>query len=586
MARRDIGELLLQAKMVTPEILQQARGIHEKSGGDLGNVLLDMGVDRPAVFKAKAHMAGVRFVDVSTFQIDPSAVNVVPAALANRHKIMPLAKKEDQLVVAMVDPTDIMATDDLKMATGNLKVTHVLGDPDAIEAAITRHYGSLANPTEVVPATTGNGNGGGGGGGSHASDLARALGELPANASLDADVKGDLTEEVQAPIIRIAHTVIQQAVAEGASDIHIEPSIRNTRIRYRIDGVLHEIMTLPKHIHPPLTSRFKIMSEMNIAERRVPQDGRIAINYQGKDYDLRVSCLPTMLGEKIVMRILDKSGVMLGLEKLGFFPDSMAQIQQVISQPNGLILTTGPTGAGKTTTLYSVLNRVNSVEKNIMTIEDPVEYQLPGISQVQVQRKAGLTFATALRSFMRQDPDIIMVGEIRDLETAEMAIQASLTGHLVLSTLHTNDAPSSVTRLVDMGVEPFLISATLVCAMAQRLSRRICDKCKEQYEVEASELRAFGFVAEDPTEKVPLWRGRGCENCRNTGYRGRLGIYEIMLCNEEVHEMIVRRAPVPEIRAAGKANGMKTLQDDGLRKILAGMTTAEEIRRVVFTAGH
>jgi type IV pilus assembly protein PilB len=286
------------------------------------------------------------------------------------------------------------------------------------------------------------------------------------------------------------------------------------------------------------------------------------------------------------MRILDKNSVMIGLSKLGFFPDTMAQLESVITQPNGMILSTGPTGAGKTTTQYSILNRINSVEKNIMTIEDPVEYQLPGVSQVQVHRKAGLSFATALRSFMRQDPDIIMVGEIRDLETAEMAIQASLTGHLVLSTLHTNDAPSSVTRLVDMGVEPFLISATLICAMAQRLGRRICQNCKQPYEVEAGDLRLLGYKPEDDEEKITLWRGRGCEACRHTGFKGRVGIYEIMLTNEEVAELISRRAPLADIKEAAKANGMITLQDDGLRKVLDGLTTPDEVRRVVFTGGH
>jgi type IV pilus assembly protein PilB len=328
------------------------------------------------------------------------------------------------------------------------------------------------------------------------------------------------------------------------------------------------------------------MSEMNIAERRIPQDGRIGITTQGKNYDLRVSCLPTLLGEKIVMRILDTSSVMIGLSKLGFMPDTMAQLESVITQPNGMILSTGPTGAGKTTTQYSVLNRINSVEKNILTIEDPVEYQLGGVSQVAVHRKAGLTFSTALRSFMRQDPDIIMVGEIRDLETAEMAIQASLTGHLVLSTLHTNDAPSSVTRLVDMGVEPFLISATLIGAMAQRLGRKICANCREEYEVEAEDLRSFGFEAEDSRQKVILWRGRGCEACRQTGYKGRVGIFEMMLLNDEIRELVVRRAPLADVTEAARANGMLTLREDGLRKVLEGITTPEEVRRVVFTAGH
>jgi len=396
----------------------------------------------------------------------------------------------------------------------------------------------------------------------------------------------DDSELVQGPIIRISHSIIQEAVKAGASDIHLEPGTRFVRVRYRIDGVLHEMMQLPKHIHAPLSTRYKIMAEMNIAERRVPQDSRIGITFQNKDYDLRVSCLPTIHGEKIVMRILDKGNVMVGLNRLGFFPDTLAMLELLISQPNGLLLVTGPTGAGKSTTLYSVLNRVNSVERNIMTVEDPVEYQLPGVTQVMINRKAGLSFGTALRSFMRQDPDIIMVGEIRDLETAELAIQASLTGHLVLSTLHTNDAPSSVTRMVDMGVEPFLVSATLIGALAQRLGRRICEKCKEEYETPAEVLRPLGYQPKEANEMVTLWRGRGCEACRQGGYKGRIGIYEMMKTNEEISELIVRRAPVTELTRAAQANAMKTLQEDGLRKVLAGITTPEEIERVVFTAGH
>jgi type IV pilus assembly protein PilB len=490
------------------------------------------------------------------------------------------------LTVATANPGDVFAQDDVRLAS-DLQVKWVVALPDAIQEAVAKHYGGSAGGaiTSVSgnPAAAENGGGMSLGG----ADFMSAVNSVQVRGTeVSDDVTTDDNIHEAAPIIRIAHTVIQQAVRDGASDIHIEPGVNNVRVRYRIDGVLHQMMTLPKHIHPPLVSRYKIMSDMNIAERRVPQDGRIAISHGGKDFDLRVNCLPTLLGEKIVMRILDKNSVMIGLSKLGFWPDTMAQLETVITQPNGMILSTGPTGAGKTTTQYSILNRINSIEKNIMTIEDPVEYQLPGVSQVAVHRKAGLTFATALRAFMRQDPDIIMVGEIRDLETAEMAIQASLTGHLVLSTLHTNDAPSSVTRLVDMGVEPFLISATLICAMAQRLGRRICSNCKQPYEVEASDLRLLGFEPEDEDQKITLWRGKGCEACRQTGYKGRLGIYEIMLLNEEVAELIVRRAPLADIKEAAKANGMITLQMDGLRKVLDGMTTPDEIRRVVFTGGH
>jgi type IV pilus assembly protein PilB len=585
MARRDVGEVLLAKKTVSPEQLERAREQMRSSGGDLGKILVDMGAATAReVLEAKAMVAGMRFVDLANFNIDASAINVVPAHLCVRHQVVPIAKMENRLTVATAKGNDLMAVDDLRKASG-LNVQLVLADEEAVEEALSRHYGGSRNGSGGVPATSGDDPSMGFG-----SAFTEAIEKYgPGSATPMDEETAEATKLAdEAPIIRIAHGVIQQAVKERASDIHVEPDTKGVRIRFRVDGVLQEVMRLPKHIHPPLTSRYKIMADMNIAERRIPQDGRIGIRHEGKDYDLRVSCLPTLLGEKIVMRILDKSSVMIDIHKLGFFPDTLAQLESVISQPNGMILSTGPTGAGKTTTQYSVLNRINSVEKNIMTIEDPVEYQLPGISQVAVHRKAGLTFATALRAFMRQDPDIIMVGEIRDLETAEMAIQASLTGHLVLSTLHTNDAPSTVTRLVDMGVEPFLVSATLIAAMAQRLGRRICDGCTEEYEMPVEDLQAMlGFEPEDKAQKtVTLKRGRGCGKCNNRGMKGRIGIYEMMLLNEEIAELIVRRAPLADIREAARANGMKTLKEDGLRKVLAGITTPEEVRRVVFTGGH
>jgi len=390
--------------------------------------------------------------------------------------------------------------------------------------------------------------------------------------------------EDEAPIIRVVNVIIQQAIKDRASDIHIEPDRRGVRIRYRIDGVLHEVMQVPKYVHAPLISRVKIMGDMNIAERRIPQDGRIHIRHEGKDFDLRVSSLPTVFGEKIVMRILDQSSVLIGLNKLGMFAETQAHLESVIVQPNGMILSTGPTGSGKTTTQYAILNKINSVEKNIITIEDPVEYQLRGLNQVHVNRKAGLTFANAMRAFVRQDPDIIMVGEIRDLETAETAVQASLTGHLVLSTLHTNDAPSAVTRLVDMGVEPFLISASVIGVLAQRLGRRICQNCKEPYKPPAEALHRVGFNVEN-ADDVVFYRGRGCEQCKHTGYRGRNGMFEFMLLTEEIQDLIVKRAPLSEVRNAALASGMKTLKMDGFQKVLEGLTTVEEVMRVVFTAG-
>jgi type IV pilus assembly protein PilB len=588
LAKRDIGELMVQGRLITQEQLAQAREISQRSGEDLGEVLIQQGWVKPfQVLQAKGHLHGMRAVDLEQTKPDPSAINLIQAHTAQRHKAIPVAKIKDQggqdvLVCAITDPGNIMAQDDLRMASG-LKVQLVLASEDQVAEALTKHYAGAAEAPTAAPGQAMDA-----GNEYSLANVNSMINEYePTGGPIGEDgAASDESEVVQGPIIRIAHTIIQEAINAGASDIHVEPSARHVRVRYRIDGVLHEIMQMPKHIHPPLISRYKIMSEMNIAERRIPQDGRIGISFRSKDFDLRVSCIPSILGEKIVMRILDKASVMIGLHKLGFFPDTMAQIEKLITQPNGMFLATGPTGAGKSTTMYSVLNKINSVEKNINTVEDPVEYQLPGITQVAVARKAGLTFATSLRSLMRQDPDIIMVGEIRDLETAEMAIQASLTGHLVLSTLHTNDAPSSVTRLVDMGVEPFLVSATLIGALAQRLGRRICETCKESYEIEAETLIPLGFEPEAPGQKIPLNRGRGCDTCRHTGYKGRIGIYEMMTVNEEIAELVVRRAPVSEVKQAARANGMKTLQEDGLRKVLAGITTPDEIARVVFTGGH
>ena len=419
-------------------------------------------------------------------------------------------------------------------------------------------------------------------------DTFRARAQVARPGKEDEDLTEDEGEALaeQAPIIRLANALIQQAITDRASDIHVEPQQRGVRVRYRVDGVLAEAMTVPRNLLAALISRFKIMAEMNIAERRVPQDGRIQIRSGGKEFDLRVSSIPTPFGEKVVMRILDKSSVMIGLEKLGILEGNQVKIEELSAQPNGMLLVTGPTGSGKSTTLYSILNRLNTVGVNIITVEDPIEYQLPGIAQVQVNRKAGLTFATGLRAFLRQDPDVIMVGEMRDLETAEIAIEASLTGHLVLSTLHTNDAPSATLRLIDMGVEPYLISATVIGVLGQRLARRLCSKCKEPYDVRAIELRRFGMEVSDPDEMIQLYKPVGCEECRQTGYKGRTGIHELMVMNNEIAELVVRRAPLNDIKDAAKANGMKELREDGLAKVLAGVTDPSEIMRVVFTAGY
>ena len=592
MARKDLGEALVAKGIITAEQLSEARDVQRSAPGDIGKIIVDLGLaDDKAVTQARAETMGLPFVDLSTQRMDPGAVNSVPEHIAKRHKIIPIGRQGNKLLVAVVNPGDPVAMQDVKLASGAPQIAMALATEDDVMDAIDRMYkaggstgGSDIAPVDVsaIPVP------GAPKGAAMSSDLRQALANFGAREEIsDEDTESIAKVSEEAPVIRIAYTIIQQAIRDGASDIHVEPDRRGVRVRYRIDGVLHEVMPLPKYIDKPLISRFKIMSEMNIAERRIPQDGRIGIHLpkENKDYDLRVSCLPTVHGEKLVMRILDKSSVLLGLNKLGFTSELQAQVEELVSQPNGMFLSTGPTGSGKTTTQYSVLHKLNTIEKNIITIEDPVEYQLSGIAQVQVHKKAGLTFASALRSFLRQDPDIIMVGEMRDLETAEIAVEASLTGHLVLSTLHTNDAPSAVIRMVDMGVEPYLISATVIGVLAQRLARKVCQKCKVPYQVPASELRRFGFKPTDPEEMKVLYKGSGCEACRNTGYKGRVGIYELMRTNDEIRELMVHRAPLADIREAAKAFGMHELKEDGLEKVLQGMTTPEEVMRVVFTAG-
>lgn len=590
MARQSLGDYLVTKGYASPQEVEDAKKAQEATKGDLAKILVDMGLNPTHVYEAKAAELGQPFVDLTVYKPDQSALNVVPSHVATRHNVLPVKKDGNILYVAMADTNNLKAADDLRLVS-RCTVRGVLAVPDHITDAIARLYGGTG-AGEVASAQPGmNPNKGGGmdlGNDNMASTMKEAIASYGAskNDDIEAAEKEGTEGAEDAPIVRLANTIIQQAIKERASDIHIEPGTKNMRVRYRIDGVLHEAMPMPKYLQMPLTARYKILSEMNIAERRVPQDGRIPIRYESKDYDLRVSCLPNLFGEKIVMRILDKSSIMIGLNKLGFTPDMQAQLEELSNQPNGMLITTGPTGSGKTTTQYSLLNRLNTVGVNILTVEDPCEYQLSGITQVQVNKKAGLDFGKALRAFLRQDPDIIMVGEMRDLETAEIAIESALTGHLVLSTLHTNDAPSATIRLIDMGVEPFLIAATMIGIMAQRLGRKICSNCKETYEVPGHELKRFGFNPDDLDQMVTLARGRGCEICRHTGYKGRIGFYELMKMNGEMADMVVRRTPLTELKAAAKANGMRELREDGLIKVLAQQTTPEEVMRVVFTAGY
>jgi len=578
---------LVQKGDVKEDDVQEATKVGGETGQqDIVKVLVQLGkVGEREALQAQAQEMGVAFVDLDRQQIESSAINVLREQIAKNHNVIPVKKEGSNLWVAMSDVNNIPAQDAVRLASG-LRVIPVVALPAAIEDAIRKYYGGSATngattTTATTPAPAGNFNA------DIRSAIASAQIAKPAKEldELDGDKDAEQMAE-QAPIIKLANALIQQAIVDQASDIHVEPQERSVRVRYRIDGVLMEAMTVPRNLMAALISRLKIMADMNIAERRIPQDGRIEIRNANKDYDLRVSSIPTPFGEKMVMRILDKTSIMIGLEKLGFTDENQLKIEELTSQPNGMFLCTGPTGSGKTTTQYSVLNRLNTVGVNIITVEDPIEYQLNGIAQVQVNRKAGLTFATGLRAFLRQDPDIIMVGEMRDLETAEIAIEASLTGHLVLSTLHTNDAPSATLRMIDMGVEPYLISATVIGILAQRLARKLCVHCKEPYEIPAIDLRRFGMTdIADPDKMVTIYRPVGCENCRMTGYRGRTGIHELMIMNAEIAELVVRRAPLNDIKEAAKANGMRELREDGLHKVLSGMTDPQEVMRVVFTAG-
>lgn len=592
--RVPMTEYLMQKGYLKQEQLEEASKVQAQTGKDISIILRDLGmVGEREIMEARAQEQGHLFVDLDRFSIESSAVNIVPERLVKLHNAIPVKKDGMTLWVAMENPNNLEAIDQIQLASG-CRVRPAIALPAAIEDAIRKNYASSSGvaTSEDGGSTT---NGAGAAGASATGNvggradfralMAQAQVQRDTDKAATNESEGDEDMADQAPIIKLANALIQQGINDRASDIHVEPQQKSVRIRYRIDGVLMEAMTVPKNLQAPLLSRLKIMAEMNIAERRVPQDGRIEVRTQGQEYDLRVSTIPTPFGEKCVMRILDKGNAMVGLSKLGFTPENQALIDELISQPNGMFLCTGPTGSGKTTTQYSVLNKLNTVGVNIITVEDPVEYQLNGLAQVQVNKKAGLTFATALRAFLRQDPDIIMVGEMRDLETAEIAIEASLTGHLVLSTLHTNDAPSATIRLVDMGVEPYLISATVIGVLAQRLGRRIDPNHKEPYEVPAIDLRRFGFQFEDPDEMVTLYRGIPHEDNRMTGYKGRNGLHELMVMNAEIAELVTRRAPVNDLKMAAKAAGMKELREDGLAKVLMGLTDPEEVMRVVFTAG-
>jgi type IV pilus assembly protein PilB len=581
-----IGELLLKEKRITPEQLQEALNYQRTNGGKLGFNLIKLGfVKDDEITALLSKQYGVPSIALGQFDVDASVVKLVPAETAQKYQVIPLARSGATLTIAMTDPTNVFAMDDIKFMTG-YNVEPVVASEIAVNDAIAKYYG------KATGANT-NGNGTGSGGGSSALDAAsRALEEMP---SLTDDGGVEVLEDFEeisvealakqgeeAPVIKLVNVILMSAIQKGASDIHVEPYEKELRIRYRIDGILYNIMQPPMKFRDAITSRIKIMSKLDIAEKRLPQDGRIKIRFQHngemQDIDFRVSCLPTLFGEKIVLRLLDKSKLMLDMTKLGFESESLRKFETAISKPWGMVLVTGPTGSGKTNTLYSSIARINTSETNIMTAEDPVEFNLMGVNQVQVRESIGLNFAAALRSFLRQDPNIILVGEIRDFETAEIAVKAALTGHLVLSTLHTNDAPSTINRLMNMGIEPFLVASSLNLVCAQRLVRRICKNCTEPDPTLPAALMQAGFSAEEAKKVVPN-RGKGCEKCNNTGYKGRVGLYEVMDITEEIRELILVGASALELRRKAVEEGMITLRNSGLRKVKDGVTTIEEIVR-------
>jgi type IV pilus assembly protein PilB len=553
---KELGDILVEEGMISSDQLESAMAEQERLGRSLGRVLIEMGmVKEPDLVAALARQVGLDFIDLADFQIDPNAVSLLPEPVARRYRALPIAFENSHLVVAMSDPANVFAMDDIRTITG-MEVKPVVATVADVDAAI-RRYGHFERSAEDI-----------------ATEAATQAEDMP-------DLEGVTTAVEDAPIVRLVNLLITQAVADRASDIHIEPMERDIRIRYRIDGVLHEVMRSPKNIQNGLVSRLKVMADINIAERRVPQDGRVGLVVGGKAVDLRLATLPTVYGEKVVIRILDKTSALLRLGELGFLDEAYERYEDSFRKPYGTVLVTGPTGSGKSTTLYATLNLINSIERNIITVEDPVEYRLAGISQIQVNTKAGLTFSNALRSILRADPDVVLIGEVRDRETALIAIEAALTGHLVLSTLHTNDAASAITRLIEMGVEAYLVASALDCVVAQRLARKLCSRCKEAFKPTEPELLAAGFAEEEVGEIEALYRPVGCPNCGKTGFHGRIGLYEVMPVTEEIEQMAAERRSSEDIRRLAVEQGMMRLRDDGLTKVRMGLASLEEIFRVV-----
>ncbi len=595
-----IGDLLLKEKRITPAQLQEALNYQKTNGGKLGLNLVKLGfVTDEEITSLLSKQYGVPSINLTQFEIDQSVIKLIPADTAQKYQIVPLSRSGATLTIAITDPTNVFAMDDIKFMTG-YNVEPVVASETAVTDAIKRYYptATAAAPKVQKPAEkkaerpkpppqqSGL---------SSAATLELVTKALEETSALVVDDDVELLEELEqidvaslerqggeAPVIRLVNLMLMSAIQKGASDIHIEPYEKEFRVRFRIDGILYNVMAPPMKFRDAITSRLKIMAKLDIAEKRLPQDGRIKIRFAVdgalKEIDFRVSCLPTLFGEKIVMRLLDKDKLMLDMTKLGFEPEALSKLEVAIAKPWGMVLVTGPTGSGKTNTLYSSISKVNTTETNIMTAEDPVEFNLVGVNQVQIRENIGLNFAAALRSFLRQDPNIILVGEIRDFETAEIAVKAALTGHLVLSTLHTNDAPSTINRLMNMGIEPFLVASSVNLICAQRLVRRVCVACKADQPMPAQALVEAGFTTDEAQHIVPK-RGTGCEICHQTGYKGRVGLYEVMEITDQMRELILVGASGLELKRKAVEEGMITLRRSGLRKVMEGVTTLEEVAR-------
>jgi len=565
-----LGELLVKENLITPQQLQEALQYQKQHGGKLGFNLVKLGfVKDEEITQLLSRQYGVPSINLARFEIDPSVIKLVPAETAQKYQIIPLSRAGANLTIAMVDPTNVFAMDDIKFMTG-YNVEPVVASETAIMESIEKYYGSV-----------------------HSLQIKEEMDKLVETDDFNEDVEVldegediDLVElekgTEEAPVVKLCNLVLTDALRRGASDIHIEPYEREFRVRFRIDGILYVVMNPPMKLRDAIISRIKIMARLDISERRLPQDGRIKIrmNNQGKlrELDYRVSTLPTLFGEKVVLRLLDKENLMLDMTKLGFEVSSLKKFEEAIFKPWGMALVTGPTGSGKTNTLYSAISQLNTPETNIMTAEDPVEFNLAGVNQVQMKESIGLNFAAALRSFLRQDPNIILVGEIRDFETAEIAVKAALTGHLVLSTLHTNDAPSTINRLMNMGIEPFLVATSVHLICAQRLVRRICKECKTPIEVPAQGFIDAGFAPEEARD-VTAYKGRGCSNCNNTGYKGRVGLYEVLELSDEIRQLVLEGASAIELKRKAIDEGMISLRRSGLTKVRDGLTTLEEVVR-------